>query len=57
MTEMSTYATPENTRPAEVWELQAYGLNNVNTTFKVLESGKKYMTLESDYAILKFKKF
>lgn len=57
MTDMSTYATPENSRPAEVWELEPYGLNNVNTTFKVIESGHKYMTLESDYAVLKFKKF
>lgn len=57
MTDMSTYATPENSRPAEVWELEPYGLNNVNTTFKVIESGHKYMTLESDYAVLKFKRF
>lgn len=57
MTDMSTYATPENSRPAEIWELEPYGLNNVNTTFKVVESSHKYMTLESDYAILKFKKF
>lgn len=57
MTDMSTYATPENSRLAEIWELEPYGLNNVNTTFKVVESSGKYMTLESDYAILKFKKF
>ncbi len=57
MTEMSTYAYPENSRPAEVWELEPYGLNNVNTTFKVVETNGKYMTLESDYAILKLKKF
>ncbi|WP_317345538.1 lipocalin-like domain-containing protein [Phocaeicola plebeius] len=57
MAEMSTYDTPENSRPAETWELEPYGLNNVNTTFKVITSDKKYMTLESDYSILRFKKF
>ncbi len=57
MTEMSTYATPENSRPAEVWELTPYGLNNVNTTFKVVELDGKQMTLESDYAQLRFGKF
>jgi hypothetical protein len=57
MNDMSTYDLPENSRPAEVWELEPYGLNNVNTTFKVVETNGKYMTLESDYAILKFKKF
>lgn len=57
MAEMSTYDTPENSRPAETWELEPYGMNNVNTTFKVINSDKKDMTLESDYAILRFKKF
>ena len=57
MTDMSTYATPENSRPAEVWELEPYGLNSVNTTFNVIESSHKYMTLESDYAVLKLKRF
>lgn len=57
MTEMSTYDIPENSRPAEVWELEPYGLDNVNTTFRVVETSHKYMTLESDYAILKFKRF
>lgn len=57
MTEMSTYATPENSRPAEVWELAPYGLNSVNTTFKIIELDGKQMTLESDYARLKFQKF
>lgn len=57
LSEMSTYATPENSRPAEVWELNPYGLNNVNTTFKVIESDGKQMTLESDYALLKLRKF
>ena len=57
MNDMSTYDIPGNSRPADVWELEPYGLNNVNTTFKVVETNGKYMTLESDYAILKFKKF
>lgn len=57
MTDMSTYATPENSVPAEVWQLEPYGLNSVNTTFRVLESDGHSMVLESDYAILKLKKF
>ena len=57
MNDMSTYDLPENSRPAEVWELEPYGLNNVNTTVMLEETIGKYMTLESDYAILKFKKF
>lgn len=57
MKDMSTYDIPEDSRPAEIWELEPYGLNNVNTIFKVIESNGKYMMLESDYAILKFKKF
>ncbi|WP_299171723.1 lipocalin-like domain-containing protein [uncultured Bacteroides sp.] len=57
LSEMSTYATLENSRPAEVWELNPYGLNDVNTTFKVIESDGKQMTLESDYALLKLRKF
>lgn len=57
MTDMSTYATLENSRPAEVGELEPYGLNSVNTTFNVVESSHKYMILESDYAVLKLKRF
>lgn len=57
ITEMSTYNTPQNSRPAETWELFPYGLNNTNTTLKVNQLNNGYMTLESDYAILKFKKF
>lgn len=57
MNDLSTYDLPENSRPAEVWELEPYGLNNVNTIFKVVDLNGKYMVLESDYAILRLKKF
>lgn len=57
MTDMSTYDVPENSVPAEVWQLEPYGLNSVNTTFNVISVDSHSMTLESDYAILKFKKF
>lgn len=50
-------AQTENSHLAETWELEPYGLNNVNTTFKMINSDKKYITLESDYAILRFKRF
>ncbi len=56
MTDMSTYS-PENSVPAEVWQLEPYGLNSVNTTFNVISVDSHSMILESDYAILKFKKF
>ena len=41
LNDMSTYDLPENSRPAEVWELEPYGLNNVNTRFKVVETNGK----------------
>ena len=56
-TEMSTYATPENSRPATVEELLPYGLNNVNTELEVLEKGRKKLVLRSDYATLYLKRF
>ena len=57
MTEMSTYATPENSKPAEVWQLEPYGLNSTDTEFDVISVDKNSMVLESDYARLTFKKF
>ena len=57
MTDMSTYTLPENSVPAEVWELEPYGLNSVNTTFDIIKVDKHSMVLQSDYAILTFKKF
>ena len=57
MMDMSTYDVPESSVPAEVWQLEPYGLNSVNTTFNVISVDSHSMTLESDYAILKFKKF
>lgn len=56
-TDMSTYATPENSRPATVEELIPYGLNNVNTELEVLEKGRKKLVLRSDYATLYLKRF
>lgn len=56
-TDMSTYATTENSRPATVEELLPYGLNNVNTELEVLEKGKKRLVLRSDYATLYLKRF
>ena len=56
-TDMSTYATPENSRPATVEELLPYGLNNVNTKLEVLEKGRKKLVLRSDYATLYLKRF
>lgn len=55
--DMSTYATPENSRPATVEELLPYGLNNVNTELEVLEKGRKNLILRSDYATLYLKRF
>lgn len=55
--DLSTYDVPELSRPAEVWELLPYGLNCTNPTFEVVSVDKRWMTLESDYAILKLKKF
>lgn len=55
--DMSTYATPENSRPATVEELLPYGLNNVNTELDVLEKGRKRLVLRSDYATLYLKRF
>lgn len=57
MTDMSTYDTPENSVPAEVSELEPYGLNSVNTVFDVISVDRHSMVLESDYARLTFKKF
>lgn len=57
LTEMSTYATPENSRPATVEELLPYGLNNVDTEFEVLKKGRKELILRSDYATLYLKRF
>ena len=37
--------------------LHSFGLNDINTTFEVVSVDKRWMTLESDYAILKLKKF
>ena len=56
-TDMSTYATPENSRPATVEELLPYGLNNVNTELDVLVKGKKKLILHSDYATLYLERF
>lgn len=56
-TDMSTYATPENSRPATVEELLPYGLNNVNTQLEVLEKGRKRMVLRSNYATLYLERF
>lgn len=56
-TDMSTYATPENSRPATVEELLPYGLNNVNTKLEVLEKGRKKLVLRSDYATLYLERF
>ena len=56
-TDMSTYATPENSRPATVEELLPYGLNNVNTKLEVLEKGRKKLVLRSDYATVYLKRF
>lgn len=56
-TDMSTYASPENSRPATVEELLPYGLNNVNTKLEVLEKGRKKLVLRSDYATLYLKRF
>lgn len=56
-TEMSTYATPENSRPASPEELYPYGLNSVDTELEVLEKGRKNLVLQSDYATLYLKRF
>lgn len=56
-TDMSTYTTPENSRPATTEELLPYGLNNVNTELEVIEKGKKNLVLRSDYATLYLKRF
>lgn len=56
-TDMSTYATPGNSRPATVEELLPYGLNNVNTQLEILEKGRKRMVLRSDYATLYLERF
>lgn len=55
MTEMSTYPNPSV--PAEVWQLEPYGLNSTDTEFDVISADGKSMVLESDYARLTFKKF
>lgn len=56
-TDMSTYTTPENSRPATIEELLPYGLNNVDTKLEVIKKGKKNLVLRSDYATLYLKRF
>lgn len=56
-TDMSTYTTPENSRPATTEELLPYGLNNVDTKLEVIKKGKKNLVLRSDYATLYLKRF
>lgn len=55
--EMSTYATPENSRPATREELHPFGLDNTDTTFDVIKADGKSLILKSDYATLTLKRF
>ena len=56
-TDLSTYDLPEYSRPATKEELQPYGLDNVNSYFKVVEKGNDRMVLKSEYATLFLKRF
>ena len=55
--EMSTYATPENSRPATREELHPFGLDSTDTTFDVIKADGKRLILKSDYATLTLKRF
>ncbi|WP_246497785.1 lipocalin-like domain-containing protein [Phocaeicola coprophilus] len=55
--EMSTYATPENSRPATQEELHPFGLDSTDTTFDVIKADGKWLILKSDYATLTLKRF
>ena len=55
--EMSTYATPENSRPATREELHPFGLDSTDTTFDVIKADRKSLILKSDYATLTLKRF
>lgn len=55
--EMSTYATPENSRPATREELHPFGLDSTDTTFDVIKADGKWLILKSDYATLTLKRF
>lgn len=55
--EMSTYATPENSRPATRKELHPFGLDSTDTTFDVIKADGKSLILKSDYATLTLKRF
>ena len=55
--EMSTYATPENSRPATREELHPFGLDSTDTTFDVIKADGKWLILKSDYATLILKRF
>nr|WP_306435122.1 lipocalin-like domain-containing protein [Phocaeicola coprophilus] len=55
--EMSTYATPENSRPATREELHPFGLDSTDTTFDVIKADGKSLILKSDYATLTLKRF
>lgn len=55
--EMSTYATPEYSRPATREELHPFGLDSTDTTFDVIKADGKWLILKSDYATLILKRF
>ena len=55
--EMSTYATPENSRPATREELHPFGLDSTDTTFDVIKADGKSLILKSNYATLTLKRF
>lgn len=55
--EMSTYATPENSRPATREELHPFGLDSTDTTFDVIKADGKWLILKSNYATLTLKRF
>ena len=55
--EMSTYATPENSRPATREELHPFGLDSTDTTFDVIKADGKWLILKSDYATLILRRF
>lgn len=55
--EMSTYATPEYSRPATREELHPFGLDSTDTTFDVIKADGKWLILKSDYATLTLKRF
>lgn len=57
ITDISTYDLPEYSRPASREELLPYGLDNVNSYFKVIEKGNGKLVLKSDYATLHLRRF